>query len=410
MTAPSVRSTRLDNGLTLIVETLPEVQSTAFSLWVPAGSAYDPVGGSGTASVLCDWMTRGAGNRDNRAYSLALDSLGFQHQEQVSASQMSFGGVCLPEKLNGALQLTGDMVRSPQLVDEEFEPSISSIMHELQAIEDEPRQKVMLELVRRCYPSPWNQPPEGAAGDVESLTPNVVRDHFRRTICPQNAILGIAGRVEFDDVIVGVQGAFGEWQSPAAATLQAGPRGERFAHIEAESQQTQIGLAFPAVAYRDPDYYAAWAAVSVLSGGMSSRLFTEVREKRGLVYSVYATHSTLRDSGAILCYAGTTNERAQETLDVMLTELARLREGISPEELKRSQALAKSALVMQQESSSSRAGAIARDWYHLGRVKTLDEIQQRIAALTPEQVVDYVTRYPLTDPTIVTIGPNPLKT
>lgn len=410
MTAPSVRSTRLDNGLTVIVETLPEVQSTAFSLWVPAGSAYDPVGGSGTASVLCDWMTRGAGNRDNRAYSLALDSLGFQHQEQVSASQMSFGGVCLPEKLNGALQLTGDMVRSPQLVDEEFEPSISSIMHELQAIEDEPRQKVMLELVRRCYPSPWNQPPEGAVDDVESLTPELVRAHFRRTICPQNAILGIAGRVQFDDVIVGVQGAFGEWSSPAAATLHAGPRGERFAHIEAESQQTQIGLAFPAVAYRDPDYYAAWAAVSVLSGGMSSRLFTEVREKRGLVYSVYATHSTLRDSGAILCYAGTTNERAQETLDVMLTELARLREGISPEELKRSQALAKSALVMQQESSSSRAGAIARDWYHLGRVKTLDEIQQRIAALTPEQVVDYVTRYPLTDPTIVTIGPNPLKT
>jgi predicted Zn-dependent peptidase len=409
MTDSSVRSTRLDNGLTVLVESLPEVQSTAFSLWVPAGSAYDPPGASGIASVLCDWMTRGAGDRDNRAFLMAVDRLGVQHQEQVSASQMSFGGVCLPEKLSAALQLTGDMVRAPQLVDDEFAPSVASVLHELQGIEDEPRQKVMLELIRRFYPTPWNQPSEGDKDHVESLTPDQVRAHFSRTVHPYGAILGIAGRVSFDDGVAAAKAAFGTWKSEPVAALVSGPRGEKIAHMAAESQQTQIGLAFPAVAYRDPDYYAAWAAVSVLSGGMSSRLFTEVREKRGLVYSVYATLSTLKDTGAIFCYAGTTNERAQETLDVMLAELARLRDGITIEELRRSQALAKSSLVMQQESSSARAGAIARDWYHLGRVASLEEIQQKIAALTPEQVVDYVRRYPLTDPTIVTIGPKELR-
>ncbi len=409
MTDPSVRTTRLENGLAVIVESLPEVQSTAFSLWIPAGSAYDPPGSNGIASVLCDWMTRGAGDRDNREFLMAVDRLGVQHQEQVSASQMSFGGVCLPEKLAGALQLTGEMLQAPQLLDDEFEPSVASVLHELQGIEDEPRQKVMLELVRRFYPSPWNQPPEGDKADVEALTPAQVRAHFARTVHPQHAILGIAGRITFDEAVAAAKAAFGSWQAELAATLVSGPRGETVAHLPMESQQTQIGLAFPAVAYRDPDYYAAWAAVSVLSGGMSSRLFTEVREKRGLCYSVYATLSTLKDSGAILCYAGTTNERAQETLDVMLAELVRLQDGITVEELRRSQALAKSALVMQQESSSSRAGAIARDWYHLGRVTSLDEVQQRIATLTPEQVVDYVRRHPLTNPTIVTIGPNPLK-
>lgn len=409
MTDSAVRSTHLDNGLTVLVESLPEVQSTAFSLWVPAGSAYDPPGANGIASVLCDWMTRGAGDRDNRAFLMALDRLGVQHQEQVSASQMSFGGVCLPEKLAGALQLTGDMVRSPQLVDEEFEPSVASVLHELQALEDEPRQKVMLELLRRFYPSPWNLPSEGDQHEVEALTPELVRAHFTKTVHPQSAILGIAGRVTFDEAVTVARAAFGAWKSAPAATLVSGPRGEKIAHLPMESQQTQIGLAFPAVPYRDADYYAAWAAVSVLSGGMSSRLFTEVREKRGLVYSVYATLSTLKDTGAILCYAGTTNERAQETLDVMLTELARLRDGITVEELRRSQALAKSALVMQQESSSARAGAITRDWHHLGRVTSLNEVTQHIAALTPEQVVDYVCRYPLTDPTIVTIGPSALK-
>lgn len=409
MTDSAVRATRLDNGLTVVVESLPEVQSTAYSLWVPAGSAYDPPGANGIASVLCDWMTRGAGERDNRAFLMALDRLGIQHQEQVSASQMSFGGVCLPEKLSGALQLTGDMVRSPQLTDDEFEPSVASVLHELQGLEDEPRQKVMLELIRRFYPSPWNQPSEGDKAEVEALTPDQVRSHFARTVHPAGAILGIAGRVSFDEAVAAATAGFGAWKAESAAAIVAGPRGEQFAHLPMESQQTQIGLAFPAVAYRDPDYYAAWAAVSVLSGGMSSRLFTEVREKRGLVYSVYATLSTLKDTGAIFCYAGTTNERAQETLDVMLAELARLREGITVEELRRSQALAKSALVMQQESSSSRAGAITRDWYHLGRVASLEEVTQRIAALTPEQVIDYVRRYPLTEPTIVTIGPSKLR-
>ena len=124
-----------------------------------------------------------------------------------------------------------------------------------------------------------------------------------------------------------------------------------------ESNQTQIGIAFDSVPYRHPDYFQAWGAVGVLSGGMSSRLFTEVREKRGLCYSVYATMHTLRDRGSVLCYAGTSAERAQETLDVTLGELVRLAEGIEADELARLKARIKSSLIMQQESSSSRSPA-----------------------------------------------------
>lgn len=404
----AVRATRLDNGLTVVVETLPEVQSTAFALLVPAGSAYDPPGQNGIASALCDWMTRGAGERDNREFSLALDRLGLQHSQSVSASHITLGGACLPQNLAASLALMGDLVRAPRFEMDEFEPSIASVVHELQALEDEPRQKVMLELVRRCYPSPWHQPPEGALEEVESLTPDDLREHFSRVIRPGGAILGVAGRAAFDEVVDAANRAFGAWQGGGVLPPVSGPRGERVAHLTAESQQTQIGVAFPAAPYRHVDYYAAWAAVSVLSGGMSSRLFTEVREKRGLVYSVYATLSTLRDEGAVLCYAGATNERAQETLDVLLSELARLRDGIAPDELRRSQALAKSSLVMQQESASSRAGSIARDWHHLGRVTSLDEVQQKIAALKPEDLLAYLDRYPLTNGTVVTIGPSPL--
>src|SRR5215831_9095794 len=140
---------------------------------------------------------------------------------------------------------------------------------------------------------------------------------------------------------------------------------------------------------------------------MSSRLFTEVREKRGLCYSVYASLNSLRDVGKVLCYAGTTVERAQETLDVTLQELIRLGRGISEDELDRCKARAKSSLIMQQESSSSRASSNARDWYHLGRIETLEEVREKIESLTIADLLEEIAEHPAKDFTILTLGPEP---
>jgi predicted Zn-dependent peptidase len=147
----------------------------------------------------------------------------------------------------------------------------------------------------------------------------------------------------------------------------------------------------------------------VLSGGMSARLFTEVREKRGLCYAVWASYITFKDRASVLCYAGTTNERAQETFDVTMAELQRLKEGIEAEEVERLQAGLKSSLIMQQESSSSRASSNARDWYYLGRVTTLDEVREKIEALTVDTLLAHIAKHPAKDFTILTLGPEPLE-
>lgn len=141
---------------------------------------------------------------------------------------------------------------------------------------------------------------------------------------------------------------------------------------------------------------------------MSARLFTEVREKRGLCYSVYASLNAIKDRGQVLCYAGTTAERAQETLDVLRNELQRLSDGIAEDELDRCKARAKSSLIMAQESTGSRASSLARNWYYLGRTITLDEVRNKIEALTVPAVLDYVHAHPATDFTILTIGPQSL--
>ena len=161
--------------------------------------------------------------------------------------------------------------------------------------------------------------------------------------------------------------------------------------------------------YRDKDYYDARAAVGVLSDGMSSRLFTEVREKEGLCYTVYASANTLRDRGAVLCYSATSTERAQETLDVTMRELRRLKDGVEEAELKRLKARIKSGLIMQQESSASRSVSMAIDWYHLARIRPIQEVSDHINKRTADSINKYLQRNPPQDFRFVSLGMNPLE-
>jgi predicted Zn-dependent peptidase len=404
----TLRSLVLPNGLTLLLEPMDDVQSAAFTILVPAGSIYDPPAANGTANVLCELMSRGAGSRDSRQLSAALDTLGVQRSESVGPGHMSFSGATLADNLADTLRLYGDILRRPHLPEEEFEAATASVEQTLRSIEDEPRQKMLQELRRRTYPSPWGLPSDGSLADLPNINPATVRRQYERCFRPNGTIIGIAGRIDPKAIVDVVTQTLGDWHVAPTLHVETGSRGPNRDHIPHESTQTHIGIAYDSVPYSHPDYYAAWAAVSVLSGGSSSRLFTEVRERRGLCYSVYATLSTLKHEARILCYAGTTAERAQETLDVTLRELRRIEAGIAEDELERCKARAKSSLIMQQESTMSRSSSIASDWHHLGRVTTLNEVRQKIEALTVETVLDYVHRFPAKDLTVMTLGPNPL--
>jgi predicted Zn-dependent peptidase len=399
----------LSNGVTVVIEPMSDVQSAAFCFLVPGGSAFDPAGQGGTAAVLTDWITRGAGDLDSRELSNALDNLGVQRNESTGLNHIAFTAATLGGNLPAALSLYAEIIRRPQFPDDEFEGAISGIEQSLRAIEDEPQRKLMIELRRRCYDAPWGLPTEGSLEELSRITTTSVRAHAERCMRPNGAILGVAGCVDVPRTLDLIGQLFGDWTPKPESSMATGPRGERIGHIAHDSTQTHIGIAYDAVEYSHPDYYKAWAAVGVLSGGMSARLFTEVRERRGLCYSVSASLNSLLHEGRVLAYAGTTVERAQETLDVTLRELQRLGDGIEPHELDRCKARAKSSLIMQQESTTSRATSIARDWHFLKRVQTLDDIRRDIDDLTIAGVLEYVHQHPARDFTVLTIGPNPLQ-
>lgn len=398
----------LPNGLVLLAERMDHVRSAAINFLVPAGSAFDPTGQFGVASVLAEMITRGAGDRDSRELALALDNLGVDRDESVGAVNMRFWGSTLARNVPAALDIYADIVLRPHLPEDELEPVQELALQDIKSLEDAPQSKVMVELRKRYYPPPLNKDRRGTAEDIEALTIDAVKAYYRHAVRPNGAILSVAGNIEWEPLKAQVERLFGGWKPGASAEAVPQPHAPTSAHIEKDTQQTQIALAFRSVPVTDPDYYHARAAASVLSGGMSSRLFTEVREKRGLCYSVYAFHETFKTQGTMLAYAGTRAERAQETLDVTLSELKRLKDGIEPDEIDRVKAGLKSSLIMQEESTGARAGAIATDWYYLGRVRPFDEIQAIIDGLTPERILSYLERCPVKDVTLVTLGPAPL--
>lgn len=397
------------NGLTLLLERMTHVRSAALYFLVPAGCIYDPPEHLGVASVLADLITRGAGSRDSRELTLALDNLGLDRDESVGGIHVRFWGATLARNLPRALDIYADVLRRPHLPEEDMDAVRALALQDLQGLEDEPRQKVLIELRKRHYPPPLGQDRRGTEAGIESLTNEVVRSHYQKLFRPQGTILSVAGNIEWQPLLDQVGRLFGDWQGGSEPALTLGTVPGRHEHLPKDTTQTQIGIAYPSVPIGHPDYYAAQGAVHVLSGGMSSRLFTEVREKRGLCYSVWASYSTFKDRGSVLCYAGSTNERAQETLDVTLGELTRLQYGVEAEEVQRVQAGLKSSLIMQQESTNARAGALASDWYFLGRVRSFDEIQSSIDTLTPHSIIGHLERHPPGEFTIVTLGPQALK-
>ena len=398
-----------DNGLTLLAERIPAVRSAAMTLLVPTGAAFDPVGQSGNATVLSDWILRGAGSRDSRALTSFLDGLGVQRSAQAETVFLRFSASMLGKNLLAVLPVYADIVRQPILADDGFAPSVDLAKQQLDAIEDEPSHKLSLLLRERHLPFPYGRPSVGRREDLEALTAEQLRTHFRSCVTPQSAILAIAGMFNWKDVVAAVESAFGTWTAgePAPFVEQPAPRGNF--HLPQKTNQSQIGLAWDAIPDAHPDSILLQTAMNVLSGGMGARLFTEIREKQGLCYSVQAGYASLKKLGAVMGYAGTAPDRAQRTLDSFIVEIHRLRKGVSAEELDRAKIGMKSRVIMQGESSGARAAALAYDFYHRGRTRTLEELGELIDAVSLPRVNDFLAANPVKDLTLVTIGPDPLS-
>lgn len=397
------------NGLTLLAEQMPAMQSVAMTLLVPAGVCYDAEGCVGVSTVLSDLVLRGAGERDSRELTDHFDLLGLQRSSTVGIYHTRFAAAAVGPKILESLPAYADVLLRPHLPEDGFEAARDLALQALSGVDDEPRQKLLIKLRELHFPAPLGRNSMGVKEDLEGLKLSDAVSAHKARFRAGGAILAVAGNVDFEVYKAEVGRLFGEVAGGGNEELKLTPPGGAYRFEVQQSEQTHIGLAYPSVPETHEDYYTVRLAAEVLSGGMSGRLFTEIREKRGLCYSVWAGYSSLQGRGSMMAYAGTSNERAQATLDCLVAELHRLSEGVTAAELARAKTGIKSSLIMSGESTSARAGAIAHDWFTRGRLRTLDEIKAAIDMVSVDQVNAYLKRTKVGPFTTVIVGPKELK-
>jgi len=392
------------NGLTVIGQPMPWLQSAAFALSIPAGSRYDQKEKIGTANFLCEMVQRGCGDYDSRQFVEALQMLGVDFSSSAGNYHTHYGGALIASELLPALSITADVLRRPHLPADQLEEGRMVCLQEIAATADDLPQKAMSRMKARFYGDPDGRDSDGTIESIQSITLEDLQNFHQQFYQPNGMTIAVAGQFDFNAVVDEVGTLFDDWPSNPAPEIVGSPATKGVEHIQFESEQTHIVVGFKGCTYADENYYLNRCAIGVLSDGMSSRLFTEVREKRGLCYTVFASNHSVKESAGVFCYAGTSAARAQETLDVVVEQLRELGNGVTEAELKRLKIQIRSGLVSQQESCRARANAINSNWFHLGRVRTLDEILENINSMTVEKINDYLVKNPPADFSLVTLG------
>lgn len=371
-------------GMPLLVERTESVRSAAISWLLPIGNAADPEGaaGDGQTVLLSELVVRGAGSLDSRGFSDALDRLGVQRAVTAGAVHTQLSATLLGSRMLDALPLLVSMIREPLLPEEHLDPVRSLCLQQLDGLEDDPQQLVMLRLRERHLPKPFNRTGYGDRAAIENATIADLRTAWRSRCRPGGAILAIAGDVDGEAIAPLLDRLLSGWNGATPHPQEESPPSGGVGHEESDSSQTHIAMGYKAPPEGDPGATQFRIATRILGGDTSCRLFSEVREKRGLCYSVGASYSGGRDRGMLAIYAGSTPERAQETADCIASVVERFEGGVEADEFQRAVVGYKSRLVMAGESTAGRAASAAGDFYRLGRVRSLPELAAEVDAIS----------------------------
>lgn len=402
----------LDCGMPLIVESMPNVRSAALSWLLPAGSATEPAHLEGLSAMWSELLLRGAGNLNSRQHADAVDRLGASRGASNGTFTMGISSSMLGDRLLEVLPLIVDLVRAPRMDEDAIEPSRDLCLQALASLKDDPQERAMLAARSRHYPSPLNRSGHGTEEGLNAMTRDDLLREWHARAKPAQSIFAAAGAIDPNALASALNRLLKGWTGTTVepTTTTTAPRG--YAHEEDATNQVQIVLVHDAPADPHPDSILEKIAVQVLSGGMAGRLFSEVREKRGLCYSVSAGYRGEREFGTVTAYVGTTPERADESLKVLRAELERInsQEGkITQDEFDRAVVGMKSGLIFSGESTGARAAALAADQRRLGRPRTLEEIAKQIDAVTLDRLNAYLAKRTLGNVTIQTLGPKALS-
>jgi predicted Zn-dependent peptidase len=379
----------LGNGLRILTEPMGEVRSVAIGVWLTRGSRHEAAPVGGIAHFVEHMLFKGTATRSAEDIAQAIDSIGGQLDAFTAKEYAGYYIKVLDEHLPLAVDILSDIVLNPAFDAQDVEREKKVVVEEIKMVEDTPDDLVHEIFTQGFWEDhPLGRPILGMRETVESFTPDLLRTYFRNTYTPGNLIVSAAGHAEPGRVRDLVAEKFGAIQTIATPLSESPPRVVAKSQIRnKELEQSHVCLGTSSYPQNHDDRYASYVLNTLLGGSMSSRLFQNVREKRGLAYAVFSGLSAYRDAGAFTVYAGCANEAVGEVVDLIVEELRQVkRVAVPPAELRRAKDHLKGSLMLGLESTSSRMSHLARQEIYFDRQVGLDETLQGVERVSDDDV------------------------
>ena len=406
MTQDAIRVSTLPSGLTVVTEYMDRVETVSLGAYVGCGTRNETAAQNGVSHFLEHMAFKGTERRNAMQIAEAVENVGGHINAYTAREQTAYYVKMLKEDLELGADIIGDILTHSTFAPDEVERERGVILQEIGQANDTPDDIIFDHFQEAAYPDQaMGRPVLGTEEIIRNLKRVDIAGYMKSHYAAGNIVVAATGAVEHDRVVDLVGAHFADL--PAAmpqAAIGGRYNGGEFREAR-ELDQVHIVLGFPGVGYADPDYYPVMLLSTLLGGGMSSRLFQEIREKRGLVYSIYSFTAPFMDGGLFGIYAGTGEDEAAELVPVTLDELARVQRDAEETEVRRARTQTKAGLLMSLESTGSRCEQLARQMQVFGRVISTAETIAKIDAVTVEDVRRAAARIFKGVPTMAVMGP-----
>jgi predicted Zn-dependent peptidase len=380
----------MKNGLVILSEVMPHLRSVSLGVWVKCGSRFEEPKNAGISHFIEHLLFKGTKSRSTEEIAETIDSIGGQLNAFTEKEYVGYYAKVLDEHLPRVFDLLSDIVLNPAIPAKELERERNVIFEEINMVEDSPQELILDMYMEQCWQGhPLGKPISGTKESVAQISRNDVKKFFKRHYTAGNMIVSIAGNIKHRQVQRLAERYFSGLETGAPASfglppeIHAGRNIRRKAHLE----QTHICLGTISPPIASEDRYSAHLLSSILGGGMSSRLFQNIREKRGLVYSIYSMQNPYHDAGSLVVYAGSAHDKAAQVVELTLKEFAVMREQlVSQEELKRAKECIKGSITLGLESSSSRMTHLAQQMIYHGRLYEIEEVLHAVERVTARDI------------------------
>lgn len=389
------QKTVLPNGVRIVTEEIDYVRSAAIGIWVGAGSRDEKEGYEGISHFIEHMFFKGTEKRTARELAESLEAVGGQLNAFTTKEYTCYYAKVLDEDIDLAIDVLSDMFFHSLFAEKEIAKEKNVVIEEIKMYEDSPD-----ELIHDIFSEQvWNEHPLGKPilGTEESvggLSRAKIMHFLSEHYAPDNVVIAAAGKIRHEDMVEKLAAGFGAFQRGGRRVLEGTPYGRALEYYQKkDTEQMHIILGAPGLSQDDEDIYAMHIFNNIIGGGLSSRLFQEIREQRGLAYSVYSYHSTYVDTGLFAIYAGTSPKNTQEVIVCILQELREMKErGISEVELGRTKAQIKGNLYLGLEAVSSRMSRLGKTELMYNRVLTPEEVIGKLEKVTLADVSRLIGR------------------